>query len=142
MSQQTTLTGSDESEWKELYFDGSCKENPGPMGYGFVLKNLDGPAIEDYGHLGNGTNNKAEYQALLHGLKRAIEEDVSKLIVKGDSEVIIRQVSGEYSVDDEGLQPLHAEVKELERKFSSIRAEHIPREKNGRADELADRAFD
>lgn len=142
MTQQTTLTGNEESELAELHFDGTCKPNPGDMGYGFVLETIDGSEVKEYDHLGEGTSNKAEYQALLHGLKRAVDEGVSKIVVKGDSELIIKQVSGDYDVNDETLKPLHSKVKELEREFSLMRTEHVQREENRRADELADKAFE
>lgn len=122
-----------------LSFDGAAKDTTGgPIGAGYVLE-LDGG-----GHLSDsisfayeGTNNVAEWEALLAGLRAAVEAGVDRLQVYGDSELVIRQMKGRYDVNEEHLQPLHDEAKELLRAFKAVDFEHVPREENERADELA-----
>ncbi|MCE5190477.1 MAG: ribonuclease HI family protein [Actinomycetia bacterium] len=126
-----------------LYTDGGSRGNPGPAGIGIVLLRESGDICCSGGrYLGECTNNIAEYQALIWGLQTALACDVTDLVVRCDSELIVKQMRGEYRVKNAGLQPLHARAKEAARALSSVRYEHVPREQNKRADALANAAMD
>jgi ribonuclease HI len=120
-----------------LYVDGASFGNPGPSGAGIVLE-VDGDVLvkrsEDLGH---GTNNQAEYRALLEGLGEALQRGVRDLLVRSDSQLLVRQMTGDYKVKAKGLQGLKAEADALRAKFDSIRFEHVRRHLNEVADELA-----
>ena len=95
-----------------------------------------------FGYLGTATNNVAEYQALLHGLRFALARGASSVEVFSDSELLVRQIEGRYRVKHPGLQPLHREAQSLLARFAKSRVAHVPREKNREADALANRAVD
>jgi ribonuclease HI/probable phosphoglycerate mutase len=120
-----------------LYVDGASFGNPGPSGTGVVLT-VDGVTIversEDTGY---GTNNQAEYRALIEGLAEAAQRGVRHLVVRSDSQLLVRQMLGEYKIKAKGLKGLKMEADALRERFESVRFEHIPRERNERADELA-----
>ena len=124
-----------------LFFDGCSKGNPGIAGAGAVLycgevcENNEIKTLAKY--LGHQTNNYAEYSALILGLTMALEEGVSRLIVKGDSMLAIKQMRGEYRVKHPNIVPLYKEACKLSKKFAHCRFEHVLREHNQRADELA-----
>lgn len=136
----TANTPNDEYDAK-LEFDGSCKPNPGPAGYGFVIETAN-QTVEENEFIGEGTNNQAEWQGLLEGLRRARALDVDTLLVRGDSELIIRQAKGEYKVNDEDLQPLHEEALELANNLDRVDFEWVERDLNSDADELAQQAVE
>ena len=92
--------------------------------------------------IGEATNNEAEYTALIEGLKLALKRRVKDIAVRADSELVVRQMKGEYKVKHPHLRPLWAEAVSLSRKFLSFGIQHIPREENARADELANEALD
>lgn len=123
-----------------LHFDGAAKDTTGgPMGAGYVLEPDDGGRLTDaisFAH--EGTNNVAEYQALLAGLRAAAEAGVDRLRVHGDSELVIRQMQGEYDVNSEHLRPLHEDARDLVTGFKAVTFEHVPREENEAADALAE----
>ena len=126
-----------------LQSDGGSRGNPGPAGAGAVLYDDQGvemAALSRY--LGRTTNNEAEYQALLMGLAEAKRLGAVRLTVKMDSELIVRQLEGQYRVKAPGLKPMYAEAKRLLRGFSSVTIQHVRREFNKRADELANQAMD
>ena len=126
-----------------LHSDGGSRGNPGPAGAGAVLYDDQGQEVAALSrYLGRTTNNEAEYQALLMGLKRAQELGAQRLTVKMDSELIVRQLEGKYRVKAPGLKPLYAEAKRLLQGFASVTIQHIRREFNKRADELANQAMD
>jgi ribonuclease HI len=134
--------GSSQSNFEcTMYFDGSAINNPGKVGgCGWVLlDHLEREMMHDGLQFccDNATSNQAEYRALIGGLKAAIDEGVKRLKVKGDSELVIRQVRGEYGCHNGGLQPLLAQVKGLLGYFQKCEFEWIPRELNGEADRLA-----
>jgi ribonuclease HI len=120
-----------------LYVDGASFGNPGPSGIGVVLVE-DGDAVltrsEDVGY---GTNNQAEYRALLRGLTEALERGVTHLLVRSDSQLLVRQMLGEYKVKSKMLQALRREAEALKQRFEAIGFEHVRREYNEVADELA-----
>jgi ribonuclease HI len=120
-----------------LYVDGASFGNPGPSGIGFVLTQDDQVLLDLSQDIGWGTNNQAEYRALIAGLNEAIERGIRSLLVRSDSQLLVRQVTGEYKVKDRKLKVLMSEIEGLLSKFESVRFEHVRREFNERADELA-----
>lgn len=130
-----------------LYFDGSCKPNPGYGGAGWVLNdNMRGFREITRGSesvTGNNgrhikvTSNQAEYYGLIHGLRSAISYGIKRLEVKGDSELVIRQMEGIYNVTSKNLIQLHELAKDLIKEFQSVSFESIPRSQNEIADSLA-----
>lgn len=122
-----------------LHTDGCCLGNPGPMGLGIVLKS-DDQVFEHKVDAGRGTNNKAEYLALIAGLRLALDKGVNVLEVFLDSQLVVRQVNGDWRVKDADLQGLHREARELIGRFDSVHLEHIPRDQNARADFLSKQA--
>lgn len=119
-----------------VYFDGACKGNPGSAGYGVVL-HLDDEEIIAKDSIGDATNNRAEYRGLIAGLELAKQNGVTHLIAKGDSRLIIRQMTGEYDVNDFRLQALHAEAREIAKEFTQIEYEEVEREDVEITDEFA-----
>jgi ribonuclease HI len=128
-----------------LYTDGASRGNPGLAGIGAVLYRQVGGRLEEVDSvsetIGHATNNVAEYKAMLAGLRMAVPRDPALLIIRADSELLIKQLKGVYRVRNEKLQPLYLEAKRLLRALPS-RLEHVPREMNVRADELANQALD
>jgi ribonuclease HI len=126
-----------------LHVDGASRGNPGEAGFGVHVSAEDGSEVAAlYGYLGTATNNVAEYQALLHGLRFALARGASRVEVYSDSELLVRQIEGRYRVKSAGLQPLHREARGLLARFTSARVAHVPRERNREADALANRAVD
>lgn len=126
-----------------LRTDGGARGNPGPGGAGFVLEDSDGTVVRSGGkYLGCVTNNNAEYEALIWGLRTALDHGVRELRVCADSELVVRQVNGLYRVKNEGLKPLYATAKQLLGRFSSVEVTHVRREANAAADALANEAMD
>jgi ribonuclease HI len=126
-----------------LHVDGASRGNPGEAGFGVHVTAEDGSEVASlYGYLGKATNNVAEYQALLHGLRYAISRGVARVEVYSDSELLVRQIEGRYRVKSPGLQPLHREAQGLLARFERSRVAHVPRERNREADALANRAVD
>jgi ribonuclease HI len=126
-----------------VYSDGAARGNPGPAGAGAVLTDAAGKVIARLGrYLGKQTNNVAEYEGLLLGLKHARELGYREVEVRADSQLLIRQLKGEYAVRHAGLRPLHAEALRLLRSFDRYDLRHVPREENSLADEMSNRAID
>jgi ribonuclease HI len=126
-----------------LWTDGAARGNPGPAGVGVMLKAANGEVIVAEGQfVGHTTNNVAEYKALLLGLARALERGVSRLEVRADSELLIKQLKGEYRVRNPGLLPLYEEAKTLIGRFENVRLKHVRRELNAEADRLANEGID
>lgn len=125
-----------------LYTDGGARGNPGPGGIGYVLSFADGRELTQGEYVGEITNNQAEYQALLAGMQRAQQEGVTELTCRLDSELVVRQLSGEYRVKDADLKPLFEEIKNLASGFFQIGFEYVPREENAEADALVNEAID
>ncbi len=114
-----------------LHVDGASRGNPGEAGFGVHVTAPDGSEVASlYGYLGKATNNVAEYQALLHGLRFALARGASRVEVFSDSELLVRQIEGRYRVKNAGLQPLHGEAKVLLARFERARVAHVPRERN------------
>ena len=126
-----------------LYTDGAARGNPGPAGAGAVIVNPDGHIVAKVGKfLGESTNNVAEYMGLILGLKRAKAMGIKELEVLADSELLVKQLAGDYAVKAEHLKPLHDEAQQLLKAFSWIEVRHIPREENAQADAMSNRAID
>jgi ribonuclease HI len=126
-----------------IYSDGAARGNPGPAGAGAILLDAEGRSVGSVcRYLGETTNNQAEYQALLLALHEAISLGAPSVSVFADSELMVKQIRGEYKVKNEGLRPLYKDIMNLLRRFKGYRIEHVPREKNKRADRLANIAID
>lgn len=124
----------------DIYIDGASKGNPGPAGAGIVIFQ-DGIHLKDVSrHIGNTTNNVAEYTALIYALEEALILKAAKVKVLTDSELLSRQINGEYKVRHPNLKPLFEQARNLSRGFESFEIRHIVREKNTEADKLADKA--
>lgn len=125
-----------------LNVDGGSRGNPGPAAGGFVVRASDGVVLREGGvFLGTATNNVAEYHGLLAGLKAAAELGATQVDVASDSELLVRQLNGQYRVKNDKLKPLFAQAVELSRKFAHCTFRHVYREDNSRADRLANLAM-
>ncbi|HTQ06885.1 MAG TPA: ribonuclease HI family protein [Polyangiaceae bacterium] len=126
-----------------LWTDGAARGNPGPAGAGVMLKTPAGDVLAAEGqYLGHTTNNVAEYKALLLGLERALELGVKRLEVRADSELLIKQLKGEYRVKNAGLRPLYEQALALLGRFEGTELKHVRREHNVEADRLANEGID
>lgn len=126
-----------------LHVDGASRGNPGEAGFGVHVTGPDGTEVASlYGYLGRATNNVAEYQALLHGLRFALARGAREVSVFSDSELLVRQLAGRYRVKNAGLLPLFQEARSLLARFEKARVSHVPREENREADALANEAVD
>lgn len=126
-----------------LFTDGAARGNPGPAGAGAVIISPDGHIVAKVGKfLGDETNNVAEYMGLILGLRRAKAMGIKELDVLADSELMVKQLNGDYAVKAEHLKPLHHEACELLKAFTVIEIRHIPREENAQADAMSNRAID
>ena len=125
-----------------VYFDGAARGNPGPAAIGWVIVTSDGVVTEGNERIGKTTNNRAEYEALLRALEIAAEYGFSEVDVRGDSELIVKQVRGEYDVNEPELRERRVRARELLAEFEEWSLSHVPREVNERADKLANEAFE
>ena len=127
-----------------IYTDGGARGNPGPAGIGAVLKNEKNEIITEISeYLGVATNNQAEYKAVIAALKKAKTiKEVEVLECFLDSELIVKQLSGEYKVKNQGLIPLFIEIRRLVKNFKKVSFTHVKRELNKDADRLANLAMD
>ncbi|MHC4882531.1 MAG: formyltransferase family protein [Planctomycetota bacterium] len=127
----------------ELFTDGGSRGNPGPAGAGFVMKDPQGGTIVSHGiFLGQTTNNVAEYTAVLKGLAAAKEMQAESVRLFSDSQLLVRQLNGQYKVKSDNLKQLYTDSMELLASFKSWQAIHIPREQNAEADAMANKAMD
>lgn len=126
-----------------LYADGASRGNPGPAGAGFALIDEEEMVVfEGHLYLGETTNNQAEYSALIDGLERALKMGFESVEIRMDSELVVKQIRGEYKVKNEGLKPKFVKAKDLLSKFGAFKIGHVPREQNKIADKLANKAID
>ena len=131
-----------EPEWL-LMIDGAARGNPGPAGCGAAICDENGVVVRELSrYLGHATNNVAEYEALLMGLEVLIELNRKKIVVQSDSQLLVRQLNGQYRVKDEKLKVLHQRATGLLRQFAAYRIVHVRREFNKIADRLANRGID
>ena len=121
-----------------LYVDGACSGNPGPCGSAAIVKDEEGTTLlEKARAFGPGTSNEAEYQALILGLQTAAELRPDRLTIRSDSELLVRQVAGQYRVKAHHLKPLHTRAMRLLAPFKAVEIEHIRRQDNADADKLS-----
>lgn len=125
-----------------VYFDGAARDNPGPAAIGWVLVTSDGIVTEGNERIGKTTNNRAEYEALVRALEIANEYGFDDIEIRGDSELIVKQVRGEYDTNNPELQEYRIEVHQILDEFDDWSISHVPREINERADQLANEAFE
>ena len=126
-----------------LSTDGGARGNPGPAAYGYVLEAEDGTVLDARGEtIGVATNNVAEYRALIAGLEKAVELSIDELEVVSDSELLVKQMQGEYRVKNEALRELNDEANFLEKKLGRVRYKAVRREHNELADKLVNDALD
>src|SRR5277367_4991322 len=129
--------------WITAYCDGGSRGNPGPSGFGVYVQNEAGKAVAELSEfLGKQTNNYAEYSGLLAALNFALEKGHTKLRVVSDSELMVKQIKGQYRVNSPELRPLYEEAKRRIAGLEHFRIEHVLRGKNQQADRLANLAMD
>ena len=126
-----------------LSTDGGARGNPGPAAYGYVLESEDGTVLDARGEaIGVATNNVAEYRGLLAGMAKAAELGVDELEVVSDSELLVKQMRGEYKIKNEALRDLADEAERLERRLGRVTYVAVRREHNELADRLVNEALD
>ena len=126
-----------------LWTDGGARGNPGPAAFAYVLEDASGSALAAHGEaIGVATNNVAEYRGLVAGLAKAVELGVDELEVVSDSELLVKQMRGEYRVKNEALQSLVGRARDLERRLGVVRYRAVRREHNELADRLVNEALD
>ncbi|MFP4530307.1 MAG: ribonuclease HI [Halodesulfurarchaeum sp.] len=138
----TSVVAADGGGRVHVYFDGACRGNPGPSAVGWVLVDSDGIVDEGGETIGRATNNQAEYEALIRGLEVAVRYGYDEAEIRGDSELIVKQVTGAWNANDPTLREYRVRVHELLAEFVDYTIKHVPRETNERADELANEALD
>lgn len=125
------------------HVDGASRNNPGPAAYGVVLRRPDGGTLERLSkYIGTKTNNEAEYFGLIAALDCAASHRIARLRVVSDSELLVRQMQGNYKVKSPTLRPLHEQARRLAAQFAYITFDHVRRELNAEADRLANEALD
>ena len=125
-----------------LYFDGASQGNPGPAAIGWVILTGDGIVTEGSKRIGVTTNNRAEYEGLIQALEVADRYGFDEVEVRSDSELLVKQVRGEWDTNDPDLRERRVRARELLARFDDWSLSHVPREINERADELANEAFE
>ncbi|WP_313692752.1 ribonuclease HI [Halorarum halobium] len=125
-----------------VYFDGASRGNPGPAAVGWAIVTSDGVVAEGSERIDDTTNNKAEYAALVRAVEAARDYGLAELDLRGDSQLVVKQVRGEWQVNEPTLREKRVRARELLEGFDRWSLEHVPREINERADELANEAFD
>ncbi len=126
-----------------VYTDGAARGNPGPAGAGVSIRDSKGRVIVECGeYLGEATNNVAEYEALILGLSEGRRLGAARVEIRSDSELLVRQMLGEYRVRNAALQDLHSRAREIQATFDHVEYVHVRREANQDADRMANRAVD
>lgn len=126
-----------------IHTDGASRGNPGEAGIGILIMNESGQVVDKISeYIGRVTNNVAEYTALVRALERARDLGATRVRVYADSELMVKQLNGEYKVKNEGLQPLFNRALSQVRKFEEFQIEHITRDRNKEADRLANEGID
>jgi ribonuclease HI len=141
-AQLEALLRGDDGGRVHAYFDGASRGNPGPASVGYVLVDDSGIVAEGGETIGTATNNQAEYKALIRAVEVARDYGFDDAHIRGDSELIVKQVRGEWDTNDPELRENRVRVRELLTDFDDWQIEHVPREINDRADELANDALD
>ena len=125
-----------------IFADGASRGNPGPAAIGVTIKDERGRLITSISQrIGKATNNQAEYRAIIAALEEAIRLGAKRVDIKMDSELVVKQINGEYRVKKVTLKPLYQRVKQLQSSLESFTITHIPREQNAEADKLANKAL-
>ncbi|MDP2929186.1 MAG: ribonuclease HI family protein [Candidatus Omnitrophota bacterium] len=125
-----------------IYVDGGSRGNPGPSGIGVVILDASGKKIKDLSkYIGEATNNIAEYNALLYGLEEALILRADDIIVNVDSELVVRQLTGDYRVKDPNIKPLFDRAINMLKSFKNFEIRHIDRDSNKEADKLVNKAI-
>src|SRR5262249_2811599 len=126
-----------------LFTDGGARGNPGPAAFAYVLEAEDGTVLAAHGEtIGVATNNVAEYRGLVAGLAKALELEEAEVEVVSDSELLVKQMRGEYKVKNEALRELSLEAARLARRLESVDYRHVRRAHNELADRLVNEALD
>ena len=140
---QPSLFGSSPSDSSATAnIDGGSRGNPGPAAYGVYIEWEDGSVVELKGFINHATNNVAEYNGLLAALAWAADQKLGTLHIRADSELLVKQMRGQYRVKSAGLQPLYEQAKGLARQIGKVTFTHVRRELNTEADRLANEAMD
>ena len=125
-----------------IFTDGMAKPNPGPAAIGATIKDEQGKLISSISQpIGPATNNQAEYRAIIAALEEAIKLGADQVDIHSDSELVVRQVKGQYRVKNASLKPLYQKVKQLQSQLEGFTITHIPRQQNREADNLASKAL-
>ncbi|MHB9288549.1 ribonuclease HI family protein [Halobacteriales archaeon Cl-PHB] len=125
-----------------IHFDGGARpSNPGPAAIGYTIEAEDW-SDEGSDHFGKATNNEAEYHALIRGLEVASEQGCTEVEARGDSQLVVRQVAGDWQTNEQHLRELRNRAREVAEEFETFEIVWVDREENLRADELVDREFD
>jgi ribonuclease HI len=125
-----------------INIDGAARGNPGPAAFAYVIVREGQLLCEEAGRLGMATNNFAEYTALVRALERAAELGATRLLIRSDSELLVKQMNGVYRVKNPQLKVLHDQATRLHDQFASVSVVHVPREENKHADRLCNEALD
>ena len=126
-----------------MWVDGASRNNPGPAAIGAIIKDEKGKRHARISlRIGVATNNEAEYRAVISALEKAIDLGARQVEVNSDSELVVKQVNGKYRVKKATLKPLFQQVKQLQSSLEGFTINHIPREQNTEADNLANAALD
>lgn len=126
-----------------MHVDGGARGNPGPAAVGVVVSDTNGEDVAAVGEpIGNATNNVAEYRALIRGIELGKANGGTELQIYGDSELVVKQISGEYRVKDVNLKPLHAAARSALAELDAWSFDHVRREQNSGADALVNQALD
>lgn len=126
-----------------IFVDGASRGNPGLAGAGWVIQDEEGEVLgKGHAFLGRRTNNEAEYEAVIRGLKAALELGANEVFLRSDSELLVKQVNGTYRVKEEKLQALYHAAREALQKFRRFDVKHVTREQNSDADDQANQAID
>jgi probable phosphoglycerate mutase len=125
------------------WIDGGARGNPGPAGYGVRIENGEGELLDElYAGIGVATNNIAEYNGLLAALRYAVEHGHNRVRIRADSELLVKQMTGEYRVKHPGLKPLFLDACSLVRRIGDVTFTHVRREQNKEADRLSNLGMD
>jgi ribonuclease HI len=125
-----------------IHIDGAARGNPGPAAFAYVITGDGELPVEAAGRLGDTTNNVAEYTALVRALERALELGGDRLLIHSDSELLVKQMNGEYKVKNANLRELFDQAQKLSESFADVALQHVRREHNKRADQLCNDALD
>lgn len=126
-----------------IFTDGASRNNPGPAAIGIVIKDEDNRPITTISQaIGHATNNQAEYRAVITALEEAVKLGAGQVDMRSDSELVVRQINGQYRVKSASLKPLYQQVKQLQNQLEGFTITYIPRQENTEADRLANIALD